>query len=353
MAATSSVTATTPISRREFIRAGSAATLLPMMVRGREGGSPGASFVDTHVHLARGLHRGQRLRDAVDTAQRAMAQFGIERAVVSPPPFPPGHRGMYGLDEIAAAVRGNGRFAFVAGGESLNPLLQSTPADAVTPDVVKHFTDAAERIVASGAAGFGELAVEHFSSGVGGHPYESVFADHPLLLALADVAATHSLPIDLHMEAVPQDMPFPPNRARGENPATLSANIPRFERLLDHNPSARIVWLHAGWDLTGERTVPLMQQLLEKHPNLSMSIKLDRTGAQKNSPLAQNGDEIRPAWLAMLRALPTRFVIGSDQFIDQGTDRFEYARHFVDGLPSDLQSIVTSANAGRIYRLPG
>jgi len=55
---------------------------------------------------------------------------------------------------------------------------------------------------------------------------------------------------------------------RAPNPASLHENITAFRRLLDHNPRARIVWVHAGWDLTGERTVALMRSLLEAHRNL-------------------------------------------------------------------------------------
>jgi hypothetical protein len=76
------------------------------------------------------------------------------------------------------------------------------------------------------------------------------------------------------MEALPQDSPPPPFLA-SFNPARLPANIAAFERLLEHNRQAIIVWAHAGWDdPTGERTVPLMRALLAKHANLSMSIKL-------------------------------------------------------------------------------
>ncbi len=53
----------------------------------------------------------------------------------------------------------------------------------------------------------------------------------------------------------------------------------------------------------------------------------------------------------MLRGFPDRFVVGSDQFIDQGTERLEGARQFVDALPPDLAPLVASENAKRIYRL--
>src|SRR5262249_49498476 len=154
-----------------------------------------------------------------------------------------------------------GRFAFIAGGESLNPMIQGTDPSKVTPETIRQLEQEADAIVKAGAVGFGELAAEHFSSGRGNHPYESVSPDHPLLLALADTAAKTGLPIDLHMEAVPEDMPFP--RRRGPpNPDYVRANIPAFERLLAHNANAHIIWDHAGWDLTGERTVLLMRSLL-------------------------------------------------------------------------------------------
>ena len=196
--------------------------------------------------------------------------------------------------------------------------------------------------------------MEHFSSGRGNHPYESCPADHPLLLALADVAARFNMPIALHMEAIPRDMAFPAGRPGSANPATLKENITAFERLLGHNPRARIVWLHAGWDLTGERTVPLMRELLSQHPNLFMTIKSDDHGASRTSPFLP-GLALKPGWLAMLRAFPDRFAVGSDQFfdeVDQDPTRIERARKLVDELPPELAHQVGRENVRRIYRVP-
>lgn len=283
-------------------------------------------------------------------ALREMDHFGIAKAILSPPPLPPGARRAR-LSDLSAIARQHPRFAFAAGGESLNPILQDTPADRVSADLMHHFRAIAEEIVAAGAASFGELAAEHFSSGRGRHPYESSPPDHPLLLALADLAARYGMPIDLHMEAVPEDMLFPPNRPRGPNPERLSANIARFERLLDHNPEARIVWLHAGWDLTGERTLSLMRALLERHRNLAMSIKSDHSGARMTAPFSPDSGDIRPGWIAMLSAFPDRFMIGSDQFVGEDTERLEQSRRLVDALPRDVKQLVASENARRVYRL--
>ena len=172
-----------------------------------------------------------------------------------------------------------------------------------------------------------------------------------MFLALADIAAKYGMPIQLHMEAVPRDMSFPNTRLKGpQNPATLKENITALERLLDHNPAARIVWVHAGWDLTGERTAPLVRSLLERHPNLYMSIKPEFQGPRLTSPFGPDG-RIKPAWIAMLHAFPDRFVVGSDQFFDNPRKAVSSARIFVDALPPDLVNSITVENPKRIYRL--
>ncbi len=327
----------------------------------------GIPFVDAHTHLFRGAEgaggglRGGRGRAAsegqaatVSAALALMDQFGVLYAILAPPPLPSGREDPDAVAKLQTVVRENPtRFAFSAGGESLNPLVQSTPPENVTPEVLRQFQQEAEAIAAAGAAAFGELAAEHFSSRVGRHPYESVRPDHPLFLALADIAAKYEMPIELHMEAVPRDMPFPnANLAGPPNPANLVENIAAFERLLDHNPKARIIWVHAGWDLTGERTVALMRSLLAKHSNLYMSVKSDQAGTPMTAPFLR-GDGLKPGWIAMLQAFPDRFVIGSDQFYsDPEIIRTHRARAFIDALPADIAHRIASENVKHIYRLP-
>jgi predicted TIM-barrel fold metal-dependent hydrolase len=308
-------------------------------------------IIDAHTHLIRSLARSN-LDQAAGEALRLMERLGVQTAILSPPPFPRVERGIYGLPQLQRAVRDHpDRLAFNAGGESLNLIIQATAPEATTRQAIQHFTREAVKIAQSGAAGFGELAAEHFSFRVGRHPYESARPDHPLLLALADIAAQHAMPIELHMEAVPRDMPFPPAHSGPPNPASLKENITAFERLLEHNPKARVVWIHAGWDLTGERTVALMRALLRRHANLYMSVKSDRAGTRSTDPFGPDG-QVKPDWIEMLRAFPDRFVIGSDQFFDQGPERIERGRKFIDGLPPDLARGVALENVKHLYRLP-
>jgi hypothetical protein len=279
-----------------------------------------------------------------------MDRLNIQTTILSPPPFPPTQQRTYGLSELASLAREYPRrLAFVAGGESLNQMLQETPVSEVTSQIMRQFIDAAEEIAQGGAAGFGELAVVHFGNGRA--PYMGCAPDHPLLLALTDVAVRHQMPIGVHMEAVPHDMTLPENPSH--HPGALKDDITPFERLLDHNPSARINWLHAGWDLTGERSVSLMRHLLTRHSNLFMTIKSDEHGSQKTTPFLPDFS-VKPAWLEMLQAFPDRFAVGSDQFynlVDQDPTRIEHARKFVDALPPEIAQRVGRENAHHIYRL--
>lgn len=357
-----------PRSRYATITLGLAVTLIFAQTLAAAPQESGTPFIDAHTHLFR--HQGEGRgggggggrgagamtpdADVVSAALALMDRFSVAYAILAPPPAPAG-RG----DPSAAALlrevarQHPARFGFSAGGESLNPIIQGTPSDAVTPDLLRRFQQEAQAIADSGAAAFGELAAEHFSSRIGNHPYESTRPDHPLLMALADIAARNNMPLELHMEAVPRDMPFPNPRTAGPpNPPSVHENIAAFERLLDHNPKARIVWVHAGWDLSGERTVPLMRSLLERHPNLYMSVKSDEAGTPKTAPFIPGG-ELKPVWIAMLQAFPDRFVVGSDQFYsDPEIIRTHRARAFVNALPPDVVKRITADNVKRIYRLP-
>jgi predicted TIM-barrel fold metal-dependent hydrolase len=216
------------------------------------------------------------------------------------------------------------------------------------------FEALAHEIVQSGAVGFGELTAEHLSFRQD-HPYESAPPDHPLLLRLAEIAARHNMPIDLHMEAVASDMAIPGHVFSPNNPTTLRSNITAFERLLAHNRNAVIVWAHAGWDNTGGRTVSLIRSLVEKHPNLYMSVKVDRQSLSENRPVAAG--KIRPEWIDLVRSFPSRFMIGADEHFgvseqtSRGVGRAKAARLFLDQLPEDLALKVGYENALRIYRL--
>lgn len=303
---------------------------------------------------------GGGFESALEVAIAASERAGARMCIVMPPPFgqiganPNAHE----YDAFLLAVRrSGGRVAFLGGGGSLNALLMTAAVreGSVSEGLLRAFTAQAEAIARDGAAGYGEIAIEHLSHFTG-HPYESVAADHPLLLRLAEIAARHGMPIDVHMDVVAQEQPLPAQLASPPNPRALQPNVAAFERLLDHEPRAKIVLAHAGWDVTGQFTAALAHRLLAAHANLYLSIKIQPAGSPANNPLAPEG--VKPEWLALFREFPGRFVIGSDSFYAAEGARGAGTQSAVAGparllsrLPPELARAIGHSNALAIYRL--
>jgi len=238
-------------------------------------------------------------------------------------------------------------------GGTLNAMiLESVRTGDSGMEVQNKFRERAEELVREGVVGFGEMAAEHLiqpSSAL--KDYEHAPADHPLFLLLANIAAENDAPIDLHMEAIPQAMPLPPD-LKAPNPPQLPANIPAFERLLRHNRNAKIIWAHAGADFTGYRTPNLCRRLLKSNSNLYMEIKYDPMTPGKN-PVVVDG-KITTEWLRLFKDFPDRFVIGSDQHYrpipGKGQPRWEATVLILNQMPTGLRQKIGIDNVLHIYR---
>lgn len=313
-------------------------------------------WIDAHIHLRAA---GGNYESALHAALSLMEHAGASTSIVMPQPFEDAaqNQNKHEYESFLSGVRASGgHIAFLGGGGSLNGMIERANREgSVSPELQQAFDAQAEKIARDGAAGFGEFAIEHLSH-FPGHPYESVPADHPLYLRLADIAARLDLPIDIHMDVIAQHGPAPAQFSSPPNPQTLKANLPAFERLLAHNPKARIVLAHCGWDVTGQWTTQLSRRLLAEHPNLYMSIKISQSGAPEHSPLLPQG--VKDDWLALLREFPDRFVIGSDSFYAAAGGRGAGPQIQIAGvsallarLPQELAIKVGYENAKRIYRL--
>lgn len=329
------------------------------------------SIIDTHNHLfgrfgAPGRPPIVDYDGAARRALDAMDRLGIRTLVILPPPFSLDALHVYDAGDLAAVVRRHpGRFAFLAGGGSLNVMIQEAVRDGrVSPTLVRAFDRQARSILAAGAVGFGEMTAEHLSMNPR-HPYIAAPPDHPLFLRLADIAAKAGVPIDLHMEAVAQSRRLPGRLASPPNPPRLTANIAAFERLLTHNRGASIIWSHAGWDNTGQRTVELSRRLLAAHPNLYMGLRVaPRGGGERpgfETTLVKSDGTVKTEWRALMTAFPERFVIASDEFFP--SPRMRMSRHPSTGstgrtidmlrsLPPGLAGAIAQGNAKRLFRLP-
>lgn len=311
-------------------------------------------YVETHAHS-----------DATSLAQpgafaRALGQQmtvqNAAKVILLPPPFPANDPGAYDTERILPVVKLlPDKLACLGGGGTLNVMIQeSVRSGDAGAEVRRKFKERAEEIIRQAAAGFGETTAEHFAFAPS-QSYQYAPPDDPLFLILADVAAEHDVPIDIHMEAAPKPMPLPAGLIQPPNQSPLHANIPAFERLLAHNARAKILWAHGGWDNTGARTPDMERSLLRAHPNLYIEIKIDPLAFGKNSPIDPASGKLKPDWLALFKEFPDRFVVGSDQHYglheDSGPQRWQATIHMVNQLPDGVRQKIAGENALRIYSL--
>ncbi len=330
-------------------------------------------YIDTHVHLDCGRIpdvenrekiKAKRYRLAGANLISKMSRAGVAKAIVMPPPQVVDYEISVGILDLSDGVRRFKRRLFLAeGGKVLNPLIHSYLKEDITPMILEAFEKRAQDLADAGVVAFGELSILHLSFR-DGHPFSEVAADHPMLLVLADVSARTGIPIDIHMEAVPDRMKIPEgfNRISRENPSILHSNIVQFESLLSHNRDAKIVWQHIGWDNTGHMTVKRVRRLLKAHPNLYLGLRVEapirrKMGLPMHNTIVDGEGRIKKKWLDLFKEHPDRFVIGSDEFIGvQGEDRahpqsFKETWAMVDQLPTYLSKKIGRDNAARIYRL--
>jgi predicted TIM-barrel fold metal-dependent hydrolase len=301
-------------------------------------------YIEAHTHFDAADPEG-----SVRAALAALAHQNAVMVLIQMPPDTFEHPGHYDAEVVLAeAKKSAGKLGVLGGGGTLNAMIiQAVATGDAGPAVQKKFKERAEELLREGVIGFGEMTTEHYS---GVTPYQYAPADHPLYLLLADIAAEHGVPIDLHMEAVPQEMALPAGLPSPPNPARLHANIAAFERLLAHNPRAKIIWAHAGSDGTGSRTPELCRRLLRAHPNLFMELKTDPSAPGQNYPLADG--KIKPDLLALLTDYPDRFLMGSDQHYPEpkgSPQRWQELVRLVNQLPAAVRRKIGTENVARIY----
>jgi hypothetical protein len=310
-------------------------------------------IIDVHAHLLSGSKSSDR-QPAADSAIELMDKFNVVTTLIMPPPQTVNQ----GHDETVDSYQnlssgGQRKFYYLGGGGSLNVMIQQAVSDGRVSDQMRQrFRRHALHMLDQGAIGFGEMTSEHVSRR-GGHPYISAPPDHPLYLLLADIAAEKDVPIDLHMEAVPEPLARPEGLSSA-NPDTLPANIANLERLLVHNRKTQIIWSHAGWDNSGERTVDLSRRLLAAHDNLHMSLKI-AGGTSKDTRPVKNGKNLKGSWKKLIEDFPDRFMIGSDmKYRGGGRTRgggLKTYRAILKQLPPETAKMVAHENAERLFKL--
>lgn len=345
-------------------------------------------YIDTHIHIVpvkppftqRSKSGGSQRKSRPDPQKmkksfmqafqqtiKELDRYGIEKALVV---IVPGKSAENAEREYMPrkflTSRFSKRLGLMAGGAQLQAYLNKPPK-TITKNDRRNFKKLAEKLLDEGAVGFGEMISYHLCLSPG-HSFQEVPADHPLFLYLADIAAKHNVPIDIHIEAVEKKEPMPERLKRasqGKNPKYLEPTIPSLEKLLEHNRQARIVWQHIGWDNTGYMTIKLLRRMLKTHPNLYMALRVevrDFQAGDRKSPMpnriVDSKGEIKKEWLKFFNEFPNRFVIGSDNFFFSDWEKanpvaksFDETWSMAKKLPSKLRKKICHDNPIRIYSL--
>ena len=154
------------------------------------------------------------------------------------------------------------------------------------------------------------------------HLYDSANADGPTARRLMQLAEQRRLVVLAHVDDV------------------------AIERLLAHAPGARLVWAHTG---IGGVPIERVRALLERHPTL--------VGELSYRPGLTDGDGgLAPEWRALMLAMPERFVVGSDTWINARWDDYEalmrQARRWLGELPAPVAERIGWGNAAALFALP-
>ena len=314
-------------------------------------------WIDTHAHPT-GIHNECGDAACLDTVIAIMDAHGLKKAILMHPPA-----GWNGLDEASEALVREvvemrpDRFFLGAGGNVLNARIQKAgDSEQEATDMEAVFIATANELVAGGGVVvFGETTSCHLSY-EDAHPFEQVPTDSKLYRTLVDLAATHDVAVDIHIDVAVETQDIPPffDEHSTNNPEQIQANMGDFEALLAHNRAARVVLAHAGRDTTGDMTASLMEELLVANSNLYLQIHPVHGPLQSPTSIVDEEGDIRPEWLTLLQDHSDRFVMGSDHFLTGGDDddkAFFRIQHFLRELPEAVAYEIGCENPVAIYKL--
>jgi hypothetical protein len=158
------------------------------------------------------------------------------------------------------------------------------------------------------------------------HLYDSANADGPVAKKLMALAEQRDLVVLAHVDDVAIDL--------------LMANTP------SKGQKARMIWAHTG---IGGTPVERVDALMARYPGLVGELSY-RPG------LVCDDQQLCPAWRSLLLKYPSRFVIGSDTWVNQRWQYYESLmrgyRQWLGGLPADVAQGIAWNNAAALFGIP-
>lgn len=151
------------------------------------------------------------------------------------------------------------------------------------------------------------------------HLYDSANANQPVARKLMQFAAKNQLAVLAHVDDAAIDL------------------------LMAHAPDARLIWAHTG---IGGAPVARVEALLAKYPQLM--------GELSYRPGLTCGDgKLCPEWRALILKYPTRFMIGSDTWVNQRWQSYDELmkgyRVWLGDLPADVAGNIGWSNGAKLF----
>jgi hypothetical protein len=162
------------------------------------------------------------------------------------------------------------------------------------------------------------------------HLYDSANANGPVAKKLMAFAEEKNLTVLAHVDDAAIDL--------------LMANTP------SQGQKAKLIWAHTG---IGGAPVARVDALLGRYPRLvgELSYRPGLTCAD-----AQGQERLCPEWRALLLKYPTRFLIGSDTWVNQRwlyyADLMKAYRAWLGDLPPEVARNIAWNNGARLFDLP-
>ena len=154
------------------------------------------------------------------------------------------------------------------------------------------------------------------------HLYDSANADGPTARRLMQLAEQRGLVVLAHVDDV------------------------AIDKLMAHAPRAKLIWAHSG---IGGAPVERVRALLQRHPTLFGELSY-RPG------LTDGEGRLSPAWRALFVAMPERFLVGSDTWVNARWDDYEalmgQSRRWLGDLPPAVARRIAWDNGAGLFGLP-
>jgi predicted TIM-barrel fold metal-dependent hydrolase len=152
------------------------------------------------------------------------------------------------------------------------------------------------------------------------HLYDSANADGPIAARLMKLARERDLAVLAHCDDV------------------------AIEKLMAHAPGTRLIWAHTG---IGGTPLAQVRELMQRHATL--------LGELSYRPGLTADDRLAPAWREALVALPGRFLVGSDTWVNARWQDYEALmaayRAWLGELPREVARRVGWANGAVLFGL--